>query len=299
MNKRECQPQAIVMNREPNTTIIKEIAMKRCRSILLAALAMVLIHCSLTQADYCFGYSIFNGFNNEDYESCGKYQIQGIVDALEGMGLSACKRIGSTPWQFHENSFIDSSPSYDSIRADYSTVTVHCGHAGTFRDAWTNEFYFLIRARDEWQGSTAITSDIVRLGESYGYLLGDAYPGYCRYLMALGCNTIAIGPPMSADGQPTYSRPDLFDKTNPDHASPFKIWRPVMTDGLRMAMGYTDYSYASSDDYSKWLRLKDYHNMGYSIARSFAYTALDAQGDPWKERASEGVAKHEFEVIAV
>lgn len=279
MNQRECQPQAIVMNHAPSTTVVKEIAMRRCRSILLAALATTLIHCSLTQADSCFGYSIFDGFNNEDYECCAKYQIQGIVDALEAMGLSACKRIASTPWQFYENSFIDSYSPYDSIRADYSTVTVHCGHAGTFRDAGTNEFYFLIGARDEWQGSTAITSDIVRLGESYGYLPGDTYPGYCRYFMALGCNTIAIGPAMSADGQPTYSRPDLFDTTNPSHANPFKIWRPVMTDGLRMAMGYTDYSYASSDDYGKWLRLKDYHNMGYSIARSFAYTALDAHGD--------------------
>jgi len=252
--------------------------MYRSKSILRAALAIVLIHASLTLA---VGYALFSGYNDEEYHSYGKYKMFGLIDAFDGMGLQRDRYMASTPWQFHENSFIDgyrdySYPEFDSARADYSTVTVHCGHAGTFRDPYTKDFYLIMQARDLWQGSDVITSGILRLGESYGYFYDDIYRGYCRYFLALGCNTVTLGPPMSDSGTPTYSRPDLFDKYNPNHANPFKIWGPVMTDGLRLVMGHTDFAYGSDRDRDKWRRFKDYRDSGYSIAWAFANTALDA-----------------------
>jgi len=280
MNKRECQPQVTVMNHKPNTTTVKEIAMSRHRSILRAALAAVLIYiyCSPT---FAVDYSVFSGYSDSDYEDHGKYRMFGLMDSLEGMGLTRTRFVDASPWQFYENSFRSYSPfdpywPYDAFRADYSTVTAFCGPAGTFKNTSTNQFYFLLRARDSFEGSTAITNDIVRLGESPGWFWNDSYSGYCRYFMALGSNTIAMGPAMSDNGYPTYSRPDLLDTTNPNDANPDKIWRSVMTNGLRMVMGHTDYAYTSVLDRGKWQRFKEYHDMGYSIAFSFASTALDA-----------------------
>ncbi len=252
--------------------------MNRLHSILPAALVLVLVHCLVTSA---VDYSIFAGYDDTDYGNYGKYKVFGLMDAFDEMGLTPYKCLTSTPWQFYENMFVDQYwtyqyPGFDSERADYSTLTVHCGHAGTFKDASTNTFYCVMRAKGEWGGSNAITSDILRLGESEGYFWGDPYPGYCRYFMALGCNTVAIGPAMSDNGHPTFSRPDLFSKTNPNHADPNNIWKPVMTNGLRMVMGHTDYEYGSIYDQSKYRRFKEYHDLGYSIAWSFANTALDA-----------------------
>jgi hypothetical protein len=92
----------------------------------------------------------------------------------------------------------------------------------------------------------------------------------------LGSNTIAIGPPLMYSGGLTYTRPDLFQEGNSNHADPFKIWGPVLTDGLRLALGYTGDSYSGPADEENWKRFKYYYDSGYSIAESFAYTSLDA-----------------------
>ena len=251
--------------------------MKKFSSILLTALIITVLHGSLASSAT---YSVFSGYDDSDYQT-GKYKMLGLLDAFDALGLNRVKYINSTTWQFYENTLVDrywtyTYPQFDSCRADYPTLSAFVGHAGTFKDRSANDFYFTMKCRDSWQGISRITSDTLRLGEACGYFSNDQYQGLCRYFMALGCNTIAIGPAMDDDDYPTYSRPDLFNKYNSNHANPFKIWRPVMTNGLRMAMGFTDYSYRQSSDRGKWKKFKDYWFSGQSIARSFAYTALDA-----------------------
>jgi hypothetical protein len=266
------------MDHKQNTTILKEIAMSERKTILLAALAAILIYGSLASAA---DYLIASGYSYSEYDDYGWCKVAGLRDAFNGIGLTQYKLVGASPWQFYENSFRAYSPwdsywPYDAIRVDYATVSAFCGHAGTFKDKRTNTFKVFLQARDAFEGSSLIPGGMMALGESPGHFPYDTYPGYCRYFMALGCNTVAMGPAMSDGGTPTFSRPDLFDRMNSNHADPAKIWWPIMTDGLRMVMGFTDYSYSGIQDYSKWMKFKTYYDMGGSIAWSFANTALDA-----------------------
>ncbi|MBN1506410.1 MAG: hypothetical protein JW955_06170 [Sedimentisphaerales bacterium] len=248
--------------------------MNRHKFVVLAALATILIHASLTLA---VDYFIASGYTDSEYNDYGWCKVAGLVDAFNGIGLTQYKLVGASPWQFYENSLMPSSNlrwPFDAIRADYATLGVFCGHAGTFKDKSANKFCLFLQARDAFGGTDVIAGEMMALGESLSR--DSAYPGYCRYFMALGCNTVAMGPAMSDAGNPTFSRPDLYDRTNSNHADPAKIWWPVMTDGLRMVMGFTDYSYSGNLDRGKWQKFKTYYDMGGSIAWSFANTALDA-----------------------
>ena len=94
--------------------------------------------------------------------------------------------------------------------------------------------------------------------------------------MVLGSNTVAIGPARTSSGGLTYTRPDLYQGGNSNHADPCRIWNEVMTDGLRLVLGYTGDSYSGPSDEENWKRFKYYWDRGYSIAESFAHTSLDA-----------------------
>jgi len=266
----------------------------------VVVLTLILISLA-SAADYTF----HTGLNDSDYETAKHAQL-GWLDAFGELGVIRNKYISSTPWLWYENSFIESYrtysiPQFDSSEwgTDYSTLTVSFCHSGTFRDAWTNAFYFLMETKDPWEGVNHITSDMVRLGESRGCLRDDDYPGYCRYVMALGCNAVAVGPAMSDDGNPTYSRPDLFNQNNSNHANPFKIWGPVMTDGVRLVMGHTDYTYGNGPgDRAKYSRFASLiKSGGYSIAGAFAQASLDAFW--WQKPVvlAQGATKDECESI--
>jgi hypothetical protein len=129
---------------------------------------------------------------------------------------------------------------------------------------------------DPWKGINVITSRSIGLGESSGYFIGDAYPGFCRYFIVLGTDSVARGPAMSNLGFPVFSRPDLRDPFNLLHADPFKIWGPVMTNGLRMVLGLTGYQYCGTGDREAWKKFADYWRNSYSIAHSFAEAARSA-----------------------
>ena len=183
----------------------------------------------------------------------------------------------SNPHHFWEDLDLTwSTDAFDSDWADHTCVTVVDARARTDKDPYTNGFYFQIETHYEWNGEKSISNlwrygAPVKLGESY-----DRHKGNCRYLMVLGSDTIAIGPHQSSPNGPTYTRPDLFQQSNSNHANPFKIWGPVMTDGIRLILGYTGPSYSSPADEENWKRFKDYHDDGFSIAECFAYTSLDA-----------------------
>ncbi len=245
---------------------------------LCSVLAAVLVLCSLSWAST---FSLYSGFSDEQWDQVAKYHQWGLMDAFNAIGLTRLKYVPSTPREFEENAFVPeywkyTHPEFDSVEADAATLTVHSGHGGTFKQTFEDSFDFMMQPKSAWNGIEMISGSIMGLGESQGYYAGDAYPGYCRYFMAMGCNTLAVGPAMSDDGHPTYSRPDLFDKYNSRHADPYKIWRKAMTDGLRMVMGFTDYSYGTPFDRENWGRFQDYYQKGYSIATCFAYTALNA-----------------------
>lgn len=250
------------------------------RAYVLNAFALVLTIVS-TGTAVNLDYGMYSGLNDEDYQKA-KYMQFGWRDAFNQLGLSQHKYIGSVPWQWYENSFVPSYrsyeiPQFDSARADYSALTVYVGHSGTFQDARTKDFFFLMETRNSWNEVSYFTSDMVRLGESLGYLPDDDYPGYCRYVLALGCNAVAMGPAVFDGEHATYSRPDLFNPDHPDHANPFLIWGPVMTDGVRLVLGHTDYTYFSgSTDQDKYRRFADLLGGDCSIAEAFARTSREA-----------------------
>ena len=261
--------------------------MKTIKSTLLITLVITSAFSSLARSAE---YSVFVGFNDEDYQT-RKYKLQGLMNALDSVTTPVLHRYGywwSHPIQFWENSMIHwSSAAFDSDRSDHTCLTVVAARAGTFKDSDTNNFYFIIDTHDPWNGKEHISNfekhgAPLRLGESLGYFWNDGYPGNCRYLMVLGSNTVAIGPAITSSNGPTYTRPDLFQEDNSNHANPFNIWASevkydnVMTDGVRLVLGYTGDSYSGPSDLESWKWFKYYYHDGFSIAESFAYTSLDA-----------------------
>jgi len=269
-------------------SIEKETIMKTIKSTLLITLVITFAFSSLALSAE---YSCFVGYNDDDYQT-RKYKQWGLMNALDSVRSPVLRRYGywwSNPHQFWENSMIDwSSGAFDSDRSDHTRLTVVDARSGTFKDSDTNDFYFIIETHDQWNGKEHISNlekygAPLRLGESPGYFSNDTHPGNCRYLMVLGSNTVAIGPARTSSNGPTYTRPDLFQEGKSNHANPFNIWASrvkddnVMTDGLRLVLGYTGDSYSGPSDLENWKRFKYYyHDLNYSIAESFAYTSLDA-----------------------
>jgi hypothetical protein len=259
-----------------NTPLIrKEPIMRRAKTSLLLTLILVFVCNSLSLSTE---YIAFSGFNDADYQTC-KYTVQGLMKALDDMGLDRIGYWWSSPYHFWENSMTTWSydEQLDPAWADYPCLTIIDGNANTYRDA-AGRFYFIIETRNEWKGKRHISNlekygAPMRLGESF---LVDSIQGHCRYVMVLGSNTVASGPNRGSWTYPNYSRPDLLQQDNPYHANPFKIWGPVMTDGVRLVMGFTGHAYAGETDYENWKRFKYYHDRGFSIAWSFANAALDA-----------------------
>jgi len=278
--------------------------MKKENLILLLAMAIVFIISSpLLSADY----GIYCGDNDADYEIT-KYKQWALMSAFDSMGLNKGGYWWSNPWYFHENSEVESYwtytyPGFDSAMSDSTCVTVIDAHSGTYKDFGTNNHYFVIGTRYEWSGYNNISNlenygAILRLGESSSYFGNDSYEGYCRYLILLGCNSVALGPASTSMGHTTFPSPDLFQKDNSNHANPFKIWEPVMTDGLRLVLGYTDFAYSSTADYDNWVKFKDYHENGYSIAECFAETSLDADSRHIPVALSQGPSSEDcFKII--
>ena len=262
-------------------SIEKEPIMRTIKYTLLIALTIILAFTSFARPTE---YSVFVGYNDYDYET-RKYKQWALMDALSNMRdewrclLSRYGYWWSSPHHFWEDSDLTwSTDAFDSDWADHTCVTIVDARARTDKDPYTNGFYFKIDTHYEWNGKKSISNlwrygAPVRLGESYG-----RHKGNCRYLFVLGSNTVAIGPARSSSNGPTYTRPDLFQQSNSNHANPFKIWGPVMTDGVRLVLGYTGDSYSGPSDAEDWKKFKEYHEDGFSIAESFAYTSLDADG---------------------
>lgn len=249
--------------------------MRKDNLILLLAMAIVFIISSpLLSADY----GIYCGNNDADHEIT-KYKQWALMDVFDSLGLSKDGYWWSSPYYSWEDSDISwSSDAFDSDRTDHSCVTVIDGRARTGKDPYTNDFFFQIETHYRWNGEKHISNlwrygAPLRLGESYGW-----HKGNCRYLMVLGSNTVAIGPARTSSYGLTFTRPDLFQTGNSDHANPYEIWGPVMTDGVRMVLGFTGAAYSSPSDEENWKRFKYYFDMGYSIAESFAHASIDADG---------------------
>jgi len=245
--------------------------MRKVKSSLVLALTTICIFSSLARSDY----SILS--DDTDYDST-KYRQWGLINALDDMHVSQLGYWWSSAQDFWEDGLIPwyINSSGDVPYADRSRLTIIDGPAGTFPDYSTNSHYFTIGARYWWNGTQRVSNQSkfgapLRLGESYGL-----NPGRCRYFMALGNNTVAAGPPSFSKNRTFYPRPDLFEYGNMGHANPFKIWSPVMTDGLRLVMGFTGFCYAKGTDQKNWERFEYYHRQGFSIAWSFAKAAMDA-----------------------
>jgi hypothetical protein len=278
--------------------------MKKENLIPLLAVAIVFIISSpLLSADY----GIYCGDNDADYEIT-KYKQWALMNVFDSMGLNKGGYWWSNPWYFHENSEVESYwtytyPGFDSAMSDSTCVTVIDAHSGTYKDFSTNNYYFVIGTRYEWNGYNNISNlenygAVLRLGESSSYFGNDSYEGYCRYLILLGCNSVALGPASTSMGHITFSRPDLFQKDNSNHANLFKIWEPVMTDGLRLVLGYTNFAYSSTADYDNWVKFKDYYEKGCSIAQCFAETSLDADSRHIPVALSQGPSSEDcFKII--
>ncbi|MCU0914463.1 MAG: hypothetical protein MUC88_07880 [Planctomycetes bacterium] len=226
-------------------------------------------------------YTMFNGWPDSVYDMGAKYAQWGMLNALDALGVPRSGYWHGSPAYFYENSFIPnywtySPPEFDSRGADGSAVTVYNGPTGTLWDCAGGGFFALLGMRDSWNGLDAVVSRNMRIGEAPGELYNDAYSGTCRYLILLGNDTVALGPAMWDEGYATFSHPDWSNSSNPMHADPFLIWKPVMTSGVRMVMGLTSYQILSNADQASWKRFADYRNNMYSLAESFAYTALDA-----------------------
>jgi hypothetical protein len=277
----------------------KEPIMKKANLILLLAMAVIfIIDSPLLSADY----GIYCGDNDADYEVT-KHKQQAFISVFNSLGLNKDGYWWSNSWHFYENAMVESYwtytyPGFDSDMSDSTCVTVVDAHSGTYKDYNTNNFYFIIGTRYGWNGYNNISNlekygTPLRLGESPNYFWNDSYEGYCRYLILLGCNSVALGPAYTSTGHTTFSRPDLFQKDNSNHANPFTIWEPVMTDGLRLVLGYTDFAYSSTSDYDNWVKFKDYHDKGYSIAQCFAETSLDADSRQIPVAISQGATEQE------
>lgn len=256
-------------------SIGKEPIMRAIKSTLLIVLVIIFAFSSLALSAE---YSFFVGYNDDDYQT-RKYKQWALMDAFDDMGLNRYVYWWSSPYHFWEDSMINwSSDAFDSDWADYTLLTVVDARARTSKDPYTNDYFFQIDTRYRWNGKEHISNlerygASLRLGESDGQ-----HPGNCRYLMVLGSNTIAIGPARTSPDGLTYIRPDLFQEGNSNHADPFMIWGPVMTDGLRLVLGYTGDSYSGPSDEENWKRFKYYYDNNFSIAESFAYASLDADG---------------------
>jgi hypothetical protein len=252
--------------------------MKATRVHLILVLAIVCVFGSLSRS---VEYRVYTGVTDADYEVT-KFGLWGLIDALDGLGLSSRGLWWSQPYHFWEDSTVwwDSGYPYDDGWADETCVTILDGYSGTYRDG--NNWYFLIETKGEWSGVKHVSNleeygAPLRLGETKWWLPNDdSTEGSCRYLIVLGSNTVAIGPAYVSSGYPNYPRPDLFDRDNAYHANPFEIWDRPMTNGLRMVMGFTGHSYGSTGDRDDWGRFEYYHDHGFSIAESFAKAALDA-----------------------
>jgi hypothetical protein len=246
----------------------KETIMKTLASTLMIVLAVILAP-SPASLSAAVDYGVFNGSSENTYSSSAKYVQWGLINAFDAIGLQRRGYWHCGPADFMEDSLLPGSTRCEA--ADWSTVTVYNGGTVTLRDCPASEFYLFLGTRNWWNGENWTTSRSMRLGESWG-----VYPGSCRYFFAVGSDTIARGPAMSDAGWPTFSLPSQCDEYNTMHAYPFRIWKPVMTDGLRMVMGLAGYHYFTDANQEKWQKFGAYWRNGYSIAESFARTALDA-----------------------